>query len=428
VKRLKRLAPLPRIVIALLILSVIGTPTLTAPRDAALRGDYAAALRYHPDDIALLERWAATLRARGQSDAAEMVQRRVIALRGTPSPSITAQTPQTLRTALNQALISRDWRTAQAHAAQLVTLTPQDSDTLYTLAILTAPDDPERAIALFGQIAVDPRFGEDARLGGLALSRAADRASGLRALATQLIARERWALAEYLLNRLSGLEGLSAGTLALLALAQESQGRDGSGLLTIALSIQPDDPTVNYAAAIHWRRAGDADRALAALGKATAADPNNAAIPAEIAAIYRQQARPDEAASFYELAARLAPGEVGFQRALTAFYADESFQLDGAGDEAIRRALGLFPNDAELGAIYGQIRFRQGQIEVASAALKRALELDPGNLRARYYQGQMAQENGDNVAARAAYNDVISRAPDSAFGVLSARALADLPG
>jgi tetratricopeptide (TPR) repeat protein len=428
-----------RFLIAFLILLQIGSPGLLAPHEVAIRGDYATALRIHPDDAALLELWATALLKQGQDENAVLLLRRAGMLAGWDvkrralleqalgvSVPLT-QTPDTLRRALRQVLAQRNWHAAQSLSAQLVTLLPQDGEALYILAMLTAPDDLEKALGWFTRAAGDPQWGTEMNTAITALAQAPDRVSKLRSLGTLLVAGERWSLAEYVLNRVFSLDGGQAGTLALLALAQESQGRDGTAALTIALYQQPNNPTVNYVAAVHWRRAGDLDRALAALGQAEASDPNNPAIPAEIATIYRQQAKPDEAASFYSLAVRLAPNEVGFYRLQCAFFADENFQLEGAGDQAIRQARARFPNDAELTAIFGQMRYRVGQLGEAKAALDRALELDPENLRARFYNGQVAQQQGDSVAARAAYERVIARAPDSTFADLAARALVDLP-
>lgn len=423
---MRRLALPIRFLIAFLILSQLAAPTLIAPREFVLRGDYMAALRVRPDDVALLNHWAMALLKNGQSESAALILRRIAALQPIKQSS-PGNTPETLRIALNETLRNRDWRTAKSLAEQLVTLQPQDASIIYTAAILAAPDDPEKAAGWLLRATGDPQWGIDARDANLALSRAPDRVSGLQLIGTQLIAKERWVLAEYILNRITGLDRARPETLALLALTQDSQGRDGSALITLALNQQPDSATVNYAAAVHWRHMGDLERALEALGRASVADPKNAAIPAEIATIYRQRNNPDEAARFYTLAVRLAPGEIGFYRVQTAFYADENFQLEGAGDQAIRQARALFPNDAELIAIYGQMRYRLGQFAEAKAALDRALELDTENLRARYYTGQLAQWQGDIPAARTAYERVIRIGSGNTFAALAERALADLP-
>jgi len=370
--------------------------TLDSPVRVLHRDDYAGRAAARPQDAGILDEWAAARAQAGDSEGAVTLLRAAANLVGWTPARRAAYTLITQADRDYALRASRDY--VSTTGAQL----------LYTLAILRAPDAPDEAIALLGRAALDPVFTARAQAASRALDRAPNAVAGLRALGAALVTAQEWSGAEMIFNRLAALDGTSAGTLALLALTQEAQGRDASMLLDLALARAPTDPTVNYAAALHWRRRGNTDRALAALGQASLVDARSPAIAAEVAAILRDGKRPSDAAAWYEWAVQLAPNEIGYAQALTAFYADERYALDSVGLDAIRRALSLFPNDPELNAIYGQILLALGNRGDARAALDRARLLDAANARAAFYAGQLAEQLGDPQAAIVAYQQIVA--------------------
>jgi Flp pilus assembly protein TadD len=300
---------------------------------------------------------------------------------------------------------------------------------IFNHAILTAIDTPQIAIERLDQV-IRLTQTTDARLSQLAIT-AKRRLSGegtptsrISGLASDLLAAEDWYAAEYLLNRLVGMTGGDPRVIALLGTALEAQGRDGAELIGVALIQSPTDPTVNYAAAIFYRQRGDSDRAFAALSVASQADPTNPAVAVETATLYRSQGRVEDAALWLERAVALAPNDLTLHYTLCRFYADEVYQLDGAGFLAIQRALQRFPTDSELNAILGQITLSRGLREESRVALDRSLSIEPGNLRGRYYLGVWHERNGEADLARVQFLYVADRAPTgSLFKLLSDRAL-----
>ncbi len=402
-----------------LLLCVLLLLTLDSPVRSLRRDDYGGRVAARPQDAGILDEWAAARAQAGDVESAVTLLRAVAALAGWTPARRAAYASITLSDHDRALLANRDY----GAASDALRANGQDAQALYTLAILRAPDAPDEAIALFGRAALDPAFTAKAQAASRALDRAPNAIARLRALGAALITAQEWGGAEVIFNRLAALDGTSPGTLALLALSQEALGRDASALLDLALARAPTDPTVNYAAALHWRRRGDPDRALAALGQASLADTRSPAIAAEVAAILRDGKRPSDAGAWYEWAAQLAPNEIGYAQALTAFYADERYALDSAGLDAIRRALSAFPNDPELNAIYGQILLALGNRGDARSALDRARLLDAANVRAAFYTGQLAEQLGDPQSAVLAYQQIVNAAQYNAFTDAARRAL-----
>ncbi len=431
---------LPRLILFAILLAVFGTsqPTLTIPLEAVQRGAYPTALSAHPDDLAVLERWLQTSIAAHQTEEAVTLLRHLIDLDGwtaerrrqyadliaesDPAQAIvyrrtlldgSARDIALLRQIIIFDLSTRDWADAAAMLTGLVALDPSDATALYQLALLTAPNDSNVALSLLGRAAADSALHNRALTASRIISTHANDPASVQItqLGLQLVADGQWAFAEYLLNRAMALDNNSPVVMALLGVAQDQQGRDGWPLIAQASARVPDDPTVNYAAALHWRLRGDLDAALAILQRAEARDPTNPAIAAEIASVYRQRGSLSDATLWFNLVARLAPQDAGFQQMVIAFYLDENYRLETDGLAMAQKAAQTFPNDAEIVASFGQVLLVLGRTADAHTELERALTLDPSNLRARFAFGQVMEQQGDSDSAQAAYLYVYQNAP-----------------
>src|SRR5262249_8482134 len=188
-----------------------------------------------------------------------------------------------------------------------------------------------------------------------------------------------------------------------LGMVQDQQGRDGWPLLERGYSMNPADSMVNYAMALHWRLAGDTTKALAALARAEALDPQNPAIAAEIWLAHRMEGRLDNAALWLNIATTLAPNNQSFRTLLATFYADTRYNLTGGGLDVIRRIADKSPNDADIRASLGWALFSTGDMDNARVELERALVLDPTNARARYYFAILQEYRGDTEGAINSY-------------------------
>src|SRR5262249_4579076 len=212
----------------------------------------------------------------------------------------------------------------------------------------------------------------------------------------------------------------------LLGMVQDQQGRDGWPLLERGYNMNPADSMVNYAMALHWRLAGDTTKALAALARAEALDPQNPAIAAESGLVYRMEGRLDSAALWLNVATALAPNTQSFRKLLATCYADTRYNLEGGGLDVIRRIADKSPNDADIRASLGWALFSTGDFDTARVELERALILDPTNARARYYFAILQEYRGDTAGATTSSLYVSRDAADNGFKDLAAGALTRL--
>src|SRR5207248_2860282 len=106
-----------------------------------------------------------------------------------------------------------------------------------------------------------------------------------------LMGLRAWPYAEHALGVALDRGSSNPAALAFLGVAQDQQGYDGWTMIDRATAIAPADPMVNFAVALHWRLAGDPQKALAALALAQPLAPNNAGIAAEIGLSYQMLGR-----------------------------------------------------------------------------------------------------------------------------------------
>lgn len=130
---------------------------------------------------------------------------------------------------------------------------------------------------------------------------------------------------------------------------------------------------------------------------------------AEWSAMPPQALTPEQAAAVLRDEVRLRPGDADAWSALGAarFLAGDPM---GAAS-AFRRALEIRPDDAQSWARLGEslVRAADGRIDGdAELAFRRAVELDPGQLGARYFLGELALQRGDRAGARALWDPVLA--------------------
>lgn len=159
------------------------------------------------------------------------------------------------------------------------------------------------------------------------------------------------------------------------------------------LKAVPNSPWLHFGSAEVYFKQGDYEAALPHYRKAIELLPDQAVFHFQLAQTYRRLEQWDKAAAEFAQAIRLNSG-----------YANTlSYQY----------GIGL----VELG--------RQHYAEAAEA-FKRVLEIKPNHLAAHYYLGEALEGAGDPEGAREAYQSVLSRAPNSDYGQMAAKRLAQL--
>jgi len=328
-----------------------------------------------------------------------------------------------LRFLADNALSDRDWPAAIDSLEKLLRLIPQDSRALLSLGLLLAPTNQVRALDLL------TRAGKSAQTIAQNIDEtykaygSDSRASLSFRLGLVMLDAGKYAYAEYALEDAVAQGSSTPAVLAFLGIAQDEQGHDGWTAISKALELAPDDATVNYAAGLHWRLNGDSDRALQSLRYAWALQSSNPAIAAEIGLTYRAERMIPDAAQWLIRAVSLAPENVGFQRLLAIFIADEAYDLDGIGLPMLRSLAQRTSTDADIQASLGWANIALKQYDDAQKALQAALNIDPTNPRAMYYWGVLLEVKGDGVGALDAYTSVYSDDRGSGFRDRAGRAM-----
>lgn len=329
----------------------------------------------------------------------------------------------TIRRVIDEALVQRDWPRAQQQLEAWLALDPRDEWALYRVGLLRATREPRLAQTYLSSAAADPQYRD---LSNAILNLYADHSDdppetlALR-IGLALMRAKEWGFAELALSEAAQTGNPIAW--AFLGLARDQQGRDGFPLILQALASAPDDPQVNYAAAVHYRLTGAYDEALALLNTLGNNNPTNAAIAAEIGSVQQAQGRFVEALSWLKTAVALAPDDPQFAALLANLYVDEAFSLGGEGTRVIGALAKKFPTSPDILTSYGWALYRSGDIVGARAQLEQALRLDLTGGRTRYYYALLQEARGDRASAIDSLLYVYQYATDLRFRDLAVRAL-----
>lgn len=300
-----------------------------------------------------------------------------------------------------------------AGAARTLGRLPADPDAVEALARLVEPEDPARAVELYGRLQ-SLRLGEPephraqllalARVDPLAAMQGLDLwlalvdgdPDGLVFIQVAIALRERGAEEEARRVLERYIEGWPAG-----AWADEVRGRLDRMAVEIAareLSVGASQP-LSVAHRDRLERArrraarGQLEPALAEVREVVQAAPRSAEAWGALGDVHVRLDRVDEAERAYAWAAALAPEEATWHARLGLLLADR----------------------------YAGRRHRE-----ADELLSRALALRPTWVELRYRQGRVRQQQGDWDAAVVAYEAYVSEAPDGPFADEVRRSLEDL--
>jgi tetratricopeptide (TPR) repeat protein len=319
---------------------------------------------------------------------------------------------------------------AIAALTRLAALRPSDPLVHYRLALLTAaaaPADALARLALVAELAPDLAPNVEALTQAVEAGRASgDEAYTFGRVGFAFIQLKEWALAELALTRAISLNPEFADAYGYLGLAQDSQGRDGLAAHEQAIALAPESPLAQYLIGLHWRRAGDSQKALPYLERAQELDPQNPAVAAELGGAYASQQDLQQAEVWFTEAVRLAPQSAEFWLLLARFYTDYEYHVAELGLPAARMAAGLDPSSALAADALGYALFLTGDIANAEKTLDRALSLDPSLASVYYHFGLLYASQGKNTEAEAFLNHALSLDPQGPYGNLALRALSQI--
>ncbi|HVO43042.1 MAG TPA: tetratricopeptide repeat protein [Aggregatilineales bacterium] len=313
-----------------------------------------------------------------------------------------------------------DWTAAKNDWRQILHYDPANALAFFGLGLLTLPD--LQGLGYLDHLSTNPAYRETV---------AALKASTTSAeMGLVLIKAGLWPYAEHTLTTALARNPGDSQVMALLGLVQDQEGRDGWPLIDRARRFSPADGLVNFAAASHWQRQGDPARAIDILKRVGTYDPANPTIAAQIGTLYRNQGDTTQAAYWLNVAVALAPDHpeyAGLRVLLATFYADEDYDLTGAGLTTLQTLAAKLPDNAEVHACLGRALAESGQPDAAQAEFTNALALDPTSSRAHYFQGIFLETHGDQAGAIQAYLYIYQHASaDEPFRALASRSLVRL--
>jgi tetratricopeptide (TPR) repeat protein len=223
---------------------------------------------------------------------------------------------------------------------------------------------------------------------------------------------ELWPLAAYALKQaVEQFDGLSvqeqAETLAFLGYALGQAGRPAFDILEQAKALNPTSALPLYFHGIYLRQQGALRAAEDLFNQAIALDSENAAIYVELARTQAEQGNFAAAEESYIIAASLAEDDLQIQLARLRFYVGRGYKMAEAGIPAAEKIITIDEDNAEAHDLLGWMQFLTGDATQAEITLRRAIELDPELVSARYHLARYLNSSGQSTAALAEYQHVV---------------------
>ena len=181
-------------------------------------------------------------------------------------------------------------------------------------------------------------------------------------------------------------------------------------LLTAASPSPPGQPSEMLAAAAADLRRGDAIAAEVRLRKALAAGVPRANLAAPMAEALIRQGQLAKAREWLA-AGEFAPGQEAYGWRMAGLL-ERTQRNYPAAAAAYDRALAINPRDAALWVDIGRLRYASGQQIEAVEAVERALAIDPANVRALQFRGQLVRDQFGLPAALVWFEADLKHAPD----------------
>lgn len=233
-----------------------------------------------------------------------------------------------------------------------------------------------------------------------------------RATGVALVQIEAWPLAVHALriaaeNSTGVSPQMQAETLAFLGYALARAGRPALELFQQAQALNPESALPLYFYGIYLREQGALHVAEDQFKQAIKLDPENVAFYLELARTKTEQGDFGAAEQLYATAADIAGDNLEIQLSRARFHASRGYNLEEVGIPAAEAVVKADKENAEAHDLLGWMQFLAGQPEKAEAALRKAIELDPNLISARYHLARHFEANGQSAAAIAEYQRVV---------------------
>lgn len=198
-----------------------------------------------------------------------------------------------------------------------------------------------------------------------------------------------------------------AKTLAFLGHALAQHGNPALELFEQAQRLDPDSALSLYFYGMYLRQQNALNVAEDRFQQALALDPDNAAIYTELAQTKIEQGDLAAAEAMFEAAAQAAPNDRALRLLQVKFYATRGYRVAEAGIPAAEALVQADETNAEAHNWLGWMYLTSGRPKKAEASLRRAVELDPNLVSARYHLARLLRLSGRSAEAAAEYRRVI---------------------
>lgn len=345
----------------------------------------------------------------------------------TPIDADCPQKQALMKHAAEQYLALGEYEAAGAVLENLLVLGTAEYDTVLQLGVLTAIQEPEKAIVFLrladelnpdgSQLARDlTRAIEDAR--------PAESPAYVLAQVGETLGRHgKWDMAAASFRAALEIEPAYIEALTYLGLALDLSGGDGLAELETAMEAAPRASIPAFFLARHWNAVGAHDQALAVLKEAQEYNPAEPAIAAELGATYAALGEIADAKIAYLQATDLSPQEPAFWLALATFSLTHEIEIADLALPAARNALALNPQDPAAADALGYGYFLLGNLPIAERLLLRAIQSDPQRAMTHYHLGLLRLAQGDRERAIAALILALQLDPEGSIGRLAERAI-----
>lgn len=290
------------------------------------------------------------------------------------------------------------------------------------LGLLLATSDPDRALPYLRRAA---ESGDHLSRTLVSLAHEypddGDRALLLTRIGQALGQAGEWQLAAAAFRQALSLEPRLHEARAYLGLALDRSGSDGEADLLAAAAAYPESPLPRLFLGLHYRHAGQPQRALQELARAAALDPNNPALLAETAATYEALGDLAAAKAAYRAAAELAPTQADFWLLLAEFALSHEIEVEALALPAARNAAALDQGNPLAFSALGYAHYLAGRPHLAERCLRRALSLQPLDARLQLRWGLLRHSQGDLPGAIAALTLASQLDPSGPIGILARR-------
>ena len=103
----------------------------------------------------------------------------------------------------------------------------------------------------------------------------------------------------------------------------------------------------------------------------------------------------------------VANNDFRFWKLLVEFYAGRGYRVVEAGLPTAQSLLEMNEDDAEVHALLGRMQFLAGNVAEGEISLRRALEMEPDLISARYHLARLLEAQGQTALAEEEYQRVI---------------------